>query len=91
MHNTHKVGGYWRKIQGKEEQETCTHCNMTKSMDHILTQCDNRTINTIWRLAWELWPHNNIPWPEISLGTILGCGCIHLRTDNNPNEEQQQN
>jgi len=27
----------------------------------------------------NFWLHRNIPWPEIDLGTILGCGGINMR------------
>ena len=78
MHKTHMVGKYWRHINGYEERESCAMCNETESMSHILTQCKERTTQLIWRLAKSLWPHRHIPWPEITLGTILGCGSINL-------------
>ena len=33
-------------------------------------------------MAKMLWPHNNIQWLEISLGTIFGCGCITTKEEN---------
>ena len=48
-------------------------------MCHIQTRC--RSTQIVWRLAKDLWPHRNIPWPEITLGTILGCGSINLQSD----------
>jgi len=76
IHGTHLVGRYWSHIDGYEERERCTTCNEMESMSHILTQCKEKNTQTIWRLAKALWPHNNIPWPEVTLGTILGCGNI---------------
>ena len=78
MHETHMVGKYWRHINGYEERETCAMCNETESMSHILTQCKERTTQLIWRLAERLWPHRHIPWPEVTLGMILGCGSMNL-------------
>ena len=56
-------------------------------MDHILIYCCAAPTRIIWQLAKETWPHTNFPWPEISLGTILGCGCITIP----PAANQDQN
>jgi hypothetical protein len=37
---------------------------------------------TVHGLAKNQWPHKNIPWPNISLGTILGCGCLPAKEHN---------
>ncbi|KAG2043610.1 hypothetical protein BDR03DRAFT_851645, partial [Suillus americanus] len=38
-----------------------------------------------------LWPQNGPPWPNISLGSILGCGMINLpREPNGPNDEGRE-
>jgi len=58
-------------------------------MSHILTQCKEKNTRVIWHLVKNLWPHRNTPWPEISLGMILGCGGIHLRP-NRPRRNDQQ-
>jgi len=81
IHRTHLIGKYWRNIEGYKEWETCASCNETESMSHIQTQCREKNIQIIWRLARNLWPHRNIPWPEITLGTILGCSRINLQSD----------
>ena len=81
MHGTHLVGKYWRNINGFEGREICATCNETESMSHILTECNERNARLIWRLAKALWPHRNIPWPEITLGTVLGCGNITLQPE----------
>ena len=90
LHGTHLVGKYWRNINGYEGREWCTTCNDTESMSHILTQCRETNTHVIWRLAMDLWPHRNIPWPEITLGTILGCGCINLRQGRARGSNQRQ-
>ena len=79
LHRTHLIGKYWRNINGYEDQETCMTCNKTELMSHILTQCKEKTSQLIWSLVKNFWPHRNIPWPEIDLGTILGCSCINMR------------
>ena len=85
------IGKYWRHIDGYEEREFCGTCNETESMDHILTQCKEKHTQLIWDLAKNLWPYRNIPWPEIDMGTILGCGCINLRTERQRRDNQQRN
>ncbi|KAI0263167.1 hypothetical protein BGY98DRAFT_889003, partial [Russula aff. rugulosa BPL654] len=40
----------------------------------------------IWSLAEDLWPHPQIPWPDISLGIVFVHGTITL-----PVEEPQEN
>ena len=93
MHGTYMIGKYWRPIPGSEEREICTTCNTTESMNHILTQCREENTQLIWRLAQNLWPHRNTPWPEIDLGIILGCGCINVqpndREGNNPQQRRK--
>ena len=49
-------------------------------MNHILIECDQRTRSTIWRKARELWPYEEETWPEISLGTIIGCNGLQVET-----------
>jgi ribonuclease HI len=86
IHNTHMTGKYWRNIPNCEDREMCATCNTTDSMSHILTQCRENDTQLIWTLARDLWPYPNFPWPEINLGTILGCGTITLKA-----EEGQRN
>ena len=45
-------------------------------MSHILLACEAHPVNVAWDLAKKLWPHANLPWPVLSLGAILGCGCL---------------
>ena len=87
IHGTHLIRKYWSHINGYEEREICRTCGETESMSHILTKCKEKTTQTIWRLAKSLWPRRNIPWPEITLGTILGCGGITLY----PNRQRRNN
>ena len=90
MHGIYMVGKYWRNIPNCEERETCRICNTTDSMEHALTKCKDKNTKKIWSLARELWPHNNPPWPDITLGTILGCGCLNLQLEEPMRNEQNQ-
>jgi len=89
MHNTYMIGKYWSHIPGSKERETCTTCNTTESIGYIMTQCRDQTTQLIWSLARDLWLHQNLPWPEISLGTILSCGCISAQPAIRHNNEQR--
>ena len=80
-------------INGCEDRKTCSTCNETETISHILIHCKERSTQLIWLLAKTLWPHRNIPWPEITLGTILGCSNITLwpeRMRRNGQQRQQK-
>ena len=78
MHGTQKVGEYWRHLGDSAPREFCSVCRTTESMEHILIRCQATPPRLIWTLAKDLWPHDQIPWLEISLGIILGSGTITL-------------
>ena len=44
-------------------------------------------------MARDLWPHEQDLWPEINLGTILGCGALSTPAINErePNERENEN
>jgi len=65
-------------------------CNETESMNHIMTHCRENNTRLIWNLAKNFWPHRNIPWPNIDIGTILGCGCINMRPERPRRDNQQR-
>ena len=90
IHETHMIGKYWSHINGYEDRESCKSCHETESMSHILTQCKERSTQTVWHLARALWPHRNIAWPQITLGTILGCGSITLQLNRPRRNNQRQ-
>ena len=85
MHGTQKIGKFWTHINGFEERQWCQTCHTTETMEHILIHCQESAVRIIWDQAKELWPHTEIPWPEISLGIILGCGAITLANAPNDN------
>ena len=80
IHGTHKIGRYWLNIEGYSQRATCRNCEDDESMNHILTECTHPTTQRIWALAKETWPHGEETWPEITLGTILGCATLQIRT-----------
>ena len=91
-HEVFKIGEFWSHIPAVSERHLCTTCRTTESMSHILIHCRSKPTRLIWRLAKEVWPHDNIPWLETDLGTILGCGCLSVSQANvNPGQAQGQN
>ena len=90
MHETQKIGHFWTHIQGYEERQYCPTCGATESMDHILIACRANPVRTIWNLARETWPQENPRWPEITMGTILGCRSIATLAPPLPNNGENQ-
>ncbi|KAH9952311.1 hypothetical protein BC827DRAFT_1103266, partial [Russula dissimulans] len=73
MHSTQKIGTYWANVRGNENRQFCDRCDTTETMDHILTECEETLARMIWGWAQHYWPHKKYEWPNICLGTILGC------------------
>ena len=90
VHQALMVGDVWNHIPNFEYHETCRTCNTMESMDHILTQCVVRTSRIAWALAKEVWPHHDEPWPLISIGLILGIGCLNTSNDD-PQDQHRMN
>ena len=65
---------------------------VTESMEHILVNCQATPRRQIWSMAREIWPHEQSAWPEINIGTILGCGILSPPTNNqrDPNERENE-
>ena len=91
MHGTQKIGSFWTHIPGYEERQICQTCGTPESMEHILTSCNESVVRIIWNMAKDLWPHTAHPWPEISLGMILGCGSTSIPPARNSDTRHQRN
>ncbi|KAA1474318.1 hypothetical protein DENSPDRAFT_803901 [Dentipellis sp. KUC8613] len=82
-HNAFKVGAYWKNIPSCEGRTRCPACNHhTESLEHILVECPHPTTQLVWKMATDLWPHDAESWPDISLGLIIACGSLEVRTRN---------
>ncbi|KAJ7081745.1 hypothetical protein C8R44DRAFT_836556 [Mycena epipterygia] len=62
--DAHRIGKYWTHIPECEDRAECQCCGTTEDLEHILI---------IWGAAKALWLERESRWPEVSLGTILGC------------------
>ena len=82
LHGTQKIGRFWSNITEYENRQNCTICNVTESMEHILIHCAAIPTRTIWNLARNTWPHDPDLWPDISIGTIMGCGSLAIPNAN---------
>ena len=91
IHDTHKIGRYWLKIDGFETRAICKTCGDDETMDHILTECTHPSTQLIWSLARKTWPHGSETWPQLTLGTIVGCGTIEIRTATNQRHRHTTN
>ena len=91
IHNTPMIGEVWLNIQDFQHRGICTPCETIENMNHILLTCEAGPAITIWNLARRLWPYNDIQWLEINLGTILGCGCLKTRDENQDEGNNQSN
>ena len=79
MHGAFRIGKFWDDIPQYAHRANCAKCNESpESLEHILFDCENATIATIWKLAEQTWPTSFGQWPDIQLGLVLGCGSIAL-------------
>jgi ribonuclease HI/exonuclease III len=76
IHSTQKIGPFWSKTRRYQHRQLCRTCNTIETMEHILLNCNEIAVRTIWELAKNHWPHEDIPPPELSIGIILGCGSV---------------
>ncbi|KAJ7195333.1 hypothetical protein GGX14DRAFT_311570, partial [Mycena pura] len=79
VHNALKIGSFWTHIPECEDRAVCADCGVLEDLDHILIRCESPGRALIWRAAETLWKERETEWPEVSLGTVLGCGLAEFR------------
>ncbi|KAF6749225.1 hypothetical protein DFP72DRAFT_819216 [Ephemerocybe angulata] len=80
LHEGHKVGDFWKHIN--PDRHKCQQCNVpVENLEHIFTECRVSGQETVWALAKKAWGQTGLPWPEISLGLILGIGTMDIKND----------
>ena len=57
----------------------CHVCDDTESLSHVLLECEVSGQSMIWSLAKQLWLKKNLPWPDLSPDSILGCTTGNFR------------
>ncbi|KAJ6571170.1 hypothetical protein B0H19DRAFT_847804, partial [Mycena capillaripes] len=81
MHDAHRIGQFWKHIPTCEQWGICQYCEETEDLEHILLKCKRPGQQIIWRLAKELWLKKHPIWPDLSLGSVLGCGLASFRNN----------
>jgi ribonuclease HI len=81
MHNAHRVGNYWKHIPECGDRAVCQTCGEEENLEHILIKCRSPGPEIIWKAAEKLWRGKGPNWPEISIGSILGCGLMHFEDE----------
>ncbi|KAF8210871.1 hypothetical protein K438DRAFT_1569503, partial [Mycena galopus ATCC 62051] len=79
MHNAHRIRHYWMHIPDCEDRATCQDCGEEEDLEHILLHCGSPGTEIIWNAAEKLWKEREPDWPEVSLGSILGCGLVDFK------------
>jgi hypothetical protein len=75
-------GQFWEKMNNYEDRARCGPCNTIESPEHILTECKHSGQEIVWRSVRQIFEKRNIPWSRVTLGKILGCGIVNLKTEN---------
>ncbi|KIJ06735.1 hypothetical protein PAXINDRAFT_91567 [Paxillus involutus ATCC 200175] len=74
-----RVGDFWSNIPTYEHCARCHTCGeCIENLEHILTDYSSIERRTIWGATAKIWPRQYGAWPDISLGTIRGCGPLTL-------------
>ncbi|KAJ7229948.1 hypothetical protein GGX14DRAFT_343586 [Mycena pura] len=74
LHDAHRIGSYWKHIPECKDRVLCATCGVTKNLAHVLVECTVPGQQEIWAAAEELWKKKAGHWPELPLGSLLGCG-----------------
>ena len=97
IHNTPMIGGRWANVPGYESRGECTTCGTIEDMEHIILNCREISVKTVWDQTKKFWPHEEVQWPELNIGTIMGCACLEAKWENDDarngrewNEETQK-
>ncbi|KAJ7624010.1 hypothetical protein B0H17DRAFT_963997 [Mycena rosella] len=82
LHSAHRIGKYWEHIPECEDRVNCMHCAEVKSLEHILlVECALSHQKEIWELAKTLWAKMHQHWPELSMGSLMGCGLASFKDE----------
>ncbi|KAJ6518375.1 hypothetical protein DFH09DRAFT_940035 [Mycena vulgaris] len=74
IHGAHRVGSYWSHIPECGARATCSFCEETESLEHVLLECRRPGRAAVWKLASEMWEKKTgQPLLVQTIGAILGC------------------
>ncbi|KAK1223247.1 hypothetical protein PQX77_013874 [Marasmius sp. AFHP31] len=83
VHGEHRIGYFWKHFC--PERMNCSCCNAVETLEHILVLCSRPWVKLIWNVAHSIWLIAFGPWPDISFGTILGCGLMSFKDSEGSN------
>ena len=86
-HNAFKIGKFWDNIPNHEQRGTCTHCDTTESMEHILTECTAPGREQVWALTNSLLTKRTLIRAPTNYGALLGCCLTNFRKENGKPDE----
>jgi hypothetical protein len=83
IHNGHKIGEYWKKIQNYEHRGVCPKCKKTEDLNHILFKCTHNQNQTIWGIIREVCTRKKIEWPSnMNISHIMATPLWSLKDKN---------
>ncbi|KAG1820988.1 RnaseH-domain-containing protein, partial [Suillus subaureus] len=92
LNNAYKIGEFWLQIPTFKQRARCSTCEEpSESMEHILIHCNNLEQKKIWSLTRKIWPRKYGPWPEPSIGLILGYGALSLPQQPQNRDDKNRN
>ncbi|KAK0209799.1 hypothetical protein IW262DRAFT_1281216, partial [Armillaria fumosa] len=83
LQNTFKTGAFWEHIGPQYvKRGECPYCKVTKTMEHILIECNIEGQTLLWKLAQELWEMQGQKWITQTSGVALGSMLIQIKLAN---------
>ena len=82
IHDTFKIGKFWKNILNYKQCGICPKCKVEELMEHILTECTAPGREQMWSLAYELWSkRSQTPIPR-NYSALLGCCLANFKKPN---------
>lgn len=74
IHEAHATGAFFERMENLAQVATCPQCGVLESLEHILLECNIGSHEIVWSEIRRIWETTGEEWPELTYGTILGCG-----------------
>ncbi len=76
LHDSLRIGKFWRNIAGCEMREVCAHCGTEESIEHVLVECDAIATQEIRRLTKAVIKKRTGRDTDLTLGEMLGAAAV---------------
>ncbi|KAF7983980.1 hypothetical protein HWV62_17442 [Athelia sp. TMB] len=80
-HKAHKIGDFWKHLEGYEERQNCKECGVKDDMDHILFWCRAPGHAVIWKLAKVVWQKRQQEWPVSNVNDVVASTLAAFKTE----------